>query len=121
MYLRSLGIEAYGVDRVPEIHEPYVKQADWFDYHFEPNSWGTIVAHMSFTNHLRYAYLNDVSQLEHYLLKMKEITESLAVGGSFHYAPALPFIEDRLPSEIYRVQSEEKPGNMHVGTIIRIG
>jgi hypothetical protein len=118
-YFRSRGIEAYGIDRHLEIRKPYLDQVDWFDYHFEPDQWGTIVAHMSFTNHLNYAYLNDISQLEHYLLKMKEILESLFISGSFHYAPSLPFIEDKLSTEIYRVQSEPKFGEMPVSIIIR--
>jgi hypothetical protein len=118
-YFRSRGIEAYGIDRHLEIQKPYLDQVDWFDYHFKPGQWGTIVAHMSFTNHLNYAYLNDISQLEHYLLKMKEILESLLISGSFHYAPSLPFIEDKLSTEIYRVQSEPKFGDMLVSIIIR--
>jgi len=47
---------------------------------------GSIVSNMAFTNHLNYAYRHDVSQLEPYLLKMKEILAALAPGGSFYYA-----------------------------------
>ncbi len=118
-YFRSLGVEAYGIDRYLDIHEPYTEQVDWFDYRFEPNRWGTIVAHMSFTNHLRYAYLNDNSQLERYLSKMTELVESLLLGGSFHYAPSLPFIEDRLTMGTCRVQRESKISNMLVSTIVK--
>lgn len=119
-YFRSQGLEAYGIDRHLETQKPYLDQEDWFDYHFEPGKWGTIVAHMSFTNHLNYAYLNDISQLEHYLLKMKEILESLSISGSFHYTPSLPFIEDKVSTEIYRVQSEPKFADMLVSKITRI-
>ena len=54
-YFRALGIEAYGIDRHLETHKPYLDQVDWFDYDFEAGRWGTIVSHMSFTNHLNYA------------------------------------------------------------------
>ena len=119
-YFRSRGLEAFGIDRHLEIQKPYLDQVDWFSYHFEPGKWGTIVAHMSFTNHLNYAYLNDISQLEHYLLKMKEILESLSINGSFHYTPSLPFIEDKISTAIYIVQSEPKFGDLLVSKIMRI-
>jgi hypothetical protein len=120
-YLRSLGIEAYGIDRHLEIHEAYLAQWDWLEYPFEPSKWGTIVAHMSFTNHLNYVYRNDISQLEDYLLKMKEILRSLLIGGSFHYAPSLPFIEDELLTEIYEIHSGQKFSNLPVSIIVRTG
>jgi len=119
-YFRSQGIEAYGIDRHLEIHRPYLDQVDWSDYPFESGKWGTIVAHMSFTNHLNYAYLNDISQLEHYLLKMKAILASLSISGSFHYAPGLPFVEDKLSTEIYQLQSRPKFGDMPVSIVIRV-
>ena len=71
--MRSLGIAAFGFDRQLEIQEPHIEQRDWFDYPFEAGKWGSIVSNMAFTNHLNYAYLHDVSQLEQYLLKMKDI------------------------------------------------
>lgn len=118
-YFRSLNIQAYGIDRHLEIHEPYLDQVDWFNFTFEPDRWGTIVAHMSFTNHLHYAYRNDHLQFEHYLRKMKEILRSLLIGGSFHYAPSLPFIEDELPADSYTIQREQKFSDMPGSIIVR--
>lgn len=118
-YFRLLGIEAYGIDRYLEIHEPYLTQVDWFDYCFESSRWGTIVSNMGFTNHLNYAYLHDFSQLEHYLLKMKEIVESLTTSGCFYYAPSLPFIEDKLSTKNYKVVRERKVNDTFVSMIIR--
>ena len=119
-YFRSVGIEAYGIDRHLQICEPYLNQVEWFDFHFEPGKWGTIISNMAFTNHLNYAYLHDISQLEGYLVKMKEIIESLSIGGCFHYAPSLPFIEDKLSTASYRVEREQKISNIFVSVINRV-
>lgn len=118
-HLRSLGIEAYGIDRNLETREPYLAQEDWFDYYFEPNKWGAIVSNMGFTNHLNYAYLHDASQLEHYLLKMKEIIESLSPGGCFYYAPSLPFIEGKLSPEDYAMERKQRFNSISVSRVIK--
>lgn len=120
-YLRSLGVEAFGIDRYLKIHEPYLDQIDWFEYTFCKGSWGTIVSNMAFTNHLNFAYLHDFSQFEPYLLKMNEILESLQGSGSYYYAPALPFIEDRLVAHSYRVDRQPVTGDIFFSTIIKIG
>ena len=49
-YLRESGITAIGVDRLVE-PVPGLKEADWFDVDFKPESWGTILSHMAFSNH----------------------------------------------------------------------
>ena len=119
-HLRSLGIDAYGFDRQLEICESSLAQSDWFEYPFEAGKWGSIVSNMAFTNHLNYAYRHDVSQLEPYLLKMKEILAALAPGGSFYYAPALPFVEDRLAPERYKVEREQPASELFVSIVTRI-
>jgi hypothetical protein len=119
-HLRALGIQACGFDRQLEIREPYLEQSDWFEYPFEAGKWGSIVSNMAFTNHLNYAYRHDVSQLELYLLKMKEILEALAAGGSFYYAPSLPFVEERLAPERYKVEREQPASQLFVSIVTRI-
>jgi len=103
-HLRTLEIKAYGVDRQVGKAEPYLQQMDWIDYRFEPDTWGTIVSNMAFTNHLIYAKNHNHAQLELYLQKFKEIIGSLVAGGSFHYAPGIPFVEERLDANMYRVE-----------------
>ncbi len=119
-YFRSLDVEAYGIDRQLEIHESYLNQVDWFDFYFEPGGWGTVISNMGFTNHLNYAYLHDISQLEHYLLKMKEIIESLSASGYFYYAPSLPFVEDKLSAKSYKVERKQKISDIYVSIIMRV-
>jgi len=109
-YLHSSGIEVYGLDRHLETRAPYLEQADWFEYVFEAGQWGTIISNMAFTNHLNYAYRHDTSQFQAYLLKAKEIFASLTAGGSFYYAPGLPFIEERLQPAHFRVERKSVCG-----------
>lgn len=120
MFLCSLGIEAYGIDRYLEVNEQYLEQVDWFEYYFKPNWWGTIIANMSFTNHVNYAYRHDISQVEQYLLKTKEIIESLSIGGRFYYAPSIPFIEKKLSIIEYKVEREQKVNDIFGSIVIRM-
>lgn len=120
-HLRLLGVEACGLDRRLDVQAPYLEQADWLGYTFEPGRWGALISNMGFSNHLNYAYLHDIAQLEPYLLKMKEILASLAPGGSFYYAPGLPFIEDVLPGDRFKVRRDHKAGDVLVSCVTRIG
>ncbi len=117
-YLRAVGIEAYGIDRCLEQREPYLAQADWLDYAFEPERWGTIISNMAFTNHVVYAYHHDRARLQLCLSKFSEIVASLRIGGSCHYAPSLPFVEERLGSQ-YTVQRILRVQNISVTRITR--
>jgi hypothetical protein len=119
-HLRSLGLKAYGIDRDLDVHEAYLTEVDWFAYRFERDAWGTVISNMGFTNHLNYAYLHDVSQLERYLLRMKDILHSLLVGGCFYYAPGLPFVEDKLFINEYRVEREQKVNNIFVSKVTKV-
>ncbi|MCC6260590.1 MAG: hypothetical protein IT311_06980 [Anaerolineales bacterium] len=118
--LHALGFKVYGIDRNLTFDQPYLKQINWFDYAFEPNKWGTIIANMSFTNHLNYIYLHDISKLDIYLSKYQEIIEALSKNGCFYYAPSLPFIEANLAPQKYRLKRESKVEGVLVSKISRI-
>lgn len=119
-HLRTLGIEAYGIDRQIEKREAYLQQTGWMDYEFERDTWGTIISNMAFTNHLHYINFHDPAQLEPYLQKFKEMIEALTIGGSFYYAPSVPFIEDRLGTNRYRVERFGAVGKIHMTRITKI-
>jgi len=119
-HLRTLEIKAYGVDRQVGKAEPYLQQMDWIDYRFEPDTWGTIISNMAFTNHLLYAKTHDHAQLELYLQKFKEILESLAAGGSFHYAPGVPFVEEMLDANKYRVECFDVVSEIRMTRIMKL-
>jgi hypothetical protein len=119
-HLRALGIDAYGIDRQIEQGETYLQQTDWLDYELDPDTWGTIVSNMAFTNHLHYVGCHNPAQLELYLQKFKEMIEALTIGGSFHYAPSVPLVEERLDPTVYRVECFEAVGEIHMTRITKI-
>jgi hypothetical protein len=104
-HLRGLGIEAFGMDRRIADPGPWLTEADWMDYRFAPGTWGTIVSHMAFSNHMLYALRYEPARRDRCAGKYSEILASLAPGGSFHYSPGLPLFEKDLPGGRYTVES----------------
>lgn len=102
MFLREKGLEAFGFDRFAG-ENPYLSNADWFEFHFERGRWGTIISHLGFSNHFYHHHVRNDGNFAEYARKYMEILESLKPGGSFHYAPALPFVEQYLDSEKFRL------------------
>jgi hypothetical protein len=102
-YLNSNGIDAYGVDRLTDQDNKLI-QSDWFDMPLLPESWGTILSHMAFSNHFHFHHRYQNGQPETYARIYIKILQSLKHGGAFHYSPGLPFIEQFLPPEVYRVK-----------------
>lgn len=99
-HLRAQGYEAIGIDReVPD--EKYFIQVDWLNFHFEKNTWGTIISHMSFSNHFNHHHLRTDGNYIVYAKKYMEILQSLKAGGTFYYTPGLSFIETYLPADLY--------------------
>jgi len=94
-YLRDNGIEAYGIDRF-ENKNPYYEKTDWLEYTFEPDKWGSIISNLGFSNHFIHHNLRTDGNFRGYAQKYMEIIHSLKIGGTFYYAPDLPFIEKHL-------------------------
>ncbi|UFJ40808.1 class I SAM-dependent methyltransferase [Brevibacillus humidisoli] len=96
-FLRESGIEAYGIDRDVEECD-YLFRANWFDWQVRAVTWGTVISHMAFSNHFMHHHLRSSSSAERYAKTYMQILQSLQAGGSFIYAPGLPFLEDLLRS-----------------------
>lgn len=96
--------EVIGIDRLISYSDKRIIEKNWFDFNFKKNSWGTIIANMSFTNHLIYSLKNNSEFIYDYYIKYKEIIESLLIGGCFYYAPSLEFVEDRLDPVMYSIE-----------------
>lgn len=94
-FLRSRKIEAYGIDRRVGRKSKFLTEADWFDFPFTPDRWGTIVSNISFTNHLVYALKYETKEVGRYMEKYSQILNSLMVGGSFIYAPRVEILRAR--------------------------
>lgn len=108
-YLRKAGIRAEGIDRVKGKREDYFA-SNWFDVVLEPESWGTIISHMAFSNHFWHHHLRSDGEMQRYSLKYHEILRSLKPGGLFIYAPGLPFIEKDLNIKDYSIQKKQIEG-----------
>jgi len=94
-YLRSRGLEAYGIDRAARQKADFLTEIDWFEMPLGRGRWGTIVSNLAFTNHLVYAERYDKPGAARYLKRYAEILDSLAPGGSFIYAPSVESLEAR--------------------------
>jgi hypothetical protein len=95
-YLNGMGVETYGVDRIVADSE-YLTEADWLEFPLIPESWGTIISHMAFSNHFSFQHLYKNGKPEPYARQYMKILTALQPGGSFYYSPGLPFIEGLLP------------------------
>ena len=98
-HLRSLGYEAVGIDRNAP---PGLIRGDWFDAPLEPLLWGTIIAHQSVSLHFMSAHLQSEQRAAEYAKLSMRILRALRPGGSFAYAPTIPFFEAVLPSQFRR-------------------
>jgi hypothetical protein len=103
-YLRDNGIEAYGIDRFDN-QNPFYTKSDWLEYEFEPEKWGSIISNLGFSNHFIHHNLRVDGNYRTYAQKYMEILGSLKTGGSFYYAPDLPFIEKHLARTKYQYTS----------------
>lgn len=100
-HLRKNGIEAYGIDRFAK-NDPFLSKSDWFEYEFEKNKWGTIISNLGFSNHFKHHHFRNDGDFVIYAKKYMDILNSLKIGGCFHYAPDLDFIEKYLDESKYQ-------------------
>ena len=103
-YLEEKGYgDLYGIDQYYS-NEHRILCGNWFDYHFLPSTWGTVIAHMSFSNHFRRSIINQDPDRKLYTKKYLEILYSLLVGGCFIYSPAVRNIEETLDSQRFSIE-----------------
>lgn len=101
-YLCENGIDAYGIDRF-SFSGANVINSDWLEYNYGIQKWGTIVSNLGFSNHFKHHNLRRGGNYIQYGKKYMDILKSLKIGGSFHYAPDLPFIEQYLDRSQFKV------------------
>lgn len=101
-HLRASGIEANGIDRFPNDNSN-IEVADWLDYGYGIQKWGTITSNLGFSNHFNHYHLRESGEFAVYAKRYMDILYSLKIKGSFHYGPGLPFIEKYLDKEKFRI------------------
>jgi len=105
-HLRNLGLEAFGLERSPT-DATYVQVGDWLETDFGLDRWGSIIAHLSFTNHFVLHHRDSETVAARYADAYLRLLRSLQEGGCFCYAPGVPFIEGLLPVDQYGVSRWE--------------
>jgi hypothetical protein len=105
-YLRSIGIDAHGIDRFAN-DLPYIENQDWLEFNYETENWGTIMSNIGFSNHFYHHHLKENGNFMGYAVKYMEIVNSLKIGGCFYYSPDLPFIEQFLDKDKFHLKSEK--------------
>jgi len=94
-YFIDQGLEVYGIDRF-KFTTTNLKTADWLEYEYGKDKWGTIISNIGFSNHFYHHNLREDGNYIGYGKNYVSIMNSLKVDGCFHYAPDLPFIEKYL-------------------------
>jgi SAM-dependent methyltransferase len=120
-YLRSLGFEAFGVDRRIGRPGTYRVEADWSAFALRERSWGAVVSHMAFSNHFIRRHAERDGRDIDLALRYREILRSLRPGGTFYYAPSLPFIERYLDRGEYSVETRALAAGFGASAVRRHG
>jgi len=115
-YLRQKGIEACGFDRfAPDAS--FLWKSDWLEYKFEKDKWATITSNLGFSNHFQHHHFRNDGNFIEYARKYIEILASLKIGGCFHYAPDLSFVELYLDEDKFRI-IKRNIGSYHFKSVI---
>jgi len=105
-YLKNQGIEVFGIDRFKFTSSNLIT-ADWLEFDYGKEKWGTIVSNLGFSNHFNHHHLREDGNFIEYGKTYMNILNSLKVGGCFHYAPDLPFIEKYLDTNQFDLKKYE--------------
>ena len=117
-YLRKNAFEAYGIDRFAD-NSLFLEKADWLNFDYGIEKWGTIMSNLGFSNHFIHNHLREDGNFIEYAKKYMDILKSLKIGGCFCYAPDLPFIEQYLDENIYSIKKYDIEDLSFKTTIIK--
>lgn len=105
-YFVNNGIESYGIDRCKFSSRNFLT-TDWLEYNYETEKWGTIISNLGFSNHFNHHNLREDGKYIKYAKTYMNILNSLKIGGKFHYAPDLDFIEKYLDNRQFSIQKHK--------------
>jgi len=102
-FLRERGKEAFGIDRAAP-RRRFVVRADWLDCPLAPGRWGTVLSHQGLSTHFLHQHLRPAGRPDRLARRYMDVLRAVKPGGSFRYAPGLPFFEELLPRSEYDVE-----------------
>jgi len=105
-FLCENGIDAHGIDRF-SFTDSNLVNFDWLEYDYGLEKWGTIISNLGFSNHFKHHNLREDGNYIEYGKKYMDILKSLKIGGRFHYAPDLAFIEQYLDPKQFEISKSE--------------
>jgi len=108
--------EVYGLDQYVS-DDSKIACSNWFDYSFQESTWGTIIAHMSFSNHLRRSIINNDEYKKTCVKKYYEILHSLKQDGIFIYTPSVKVIEDEIDRNEYEIHYFRNVNDKNLDTV----
>lgn len=117
-YLTKNGIDVVGIDRY-KFNSFNLLTIDWLEYDYGKNKWGTIVSNLGFSNHFQHHNLRIDGKYIEYAKTYMSILEALKVGGQFHYAPDLPFVEKYLEGKKYEINKYDINELDYKATVIK--
>ena len=102
LHLREQELEAYGIDRDHPQDEVVIEE-DFLTFHYGMEMWGTVISNLSFSSHFLSHHEADDGTNLIFADAYRGILAGLKPGGRFVYAPSLPFMEEVLDGESYRI------------------
>ncbi|MEG0076815.1 class I SAM-dependent methyltransferase [Anaerorhabdus sp.] len=117
-YLRKMNIEANGIDR--KTNAPGCTSIDWFMFDYDFEKWDLIISNLSFSSHFLYHHLHNEEISNQYASTYMKILSSLKKNGQWVYAPSIPFFEDVLPKQLYKIERNSIDSEFLKTTITKI-
>lgn len=102
-HLRDHGVRGWGIDRYADA--AWCRAASWPEALVRGDRrWPTVVSHQAFSLHFLHHHLDASSaRALAYATAYRELLDQLPPGGTFAYAPALPFIEQAVDRHRFAV------------------
>ena len=108
--LQKLGKYVYGFDRCIGGPSDSAGTGDWLTFRFEPETWSSIIANMSFSNHFIHHLAEKTRFISQYQSAYTAICKSLKIGGTFYYSPSLPADIESLRPDGFHISRHESFG-----------
>jgi hypothetical protein len=104
-FLREMGYQAFGIDRMIDFNSDFLFEIDWFDYEFKCETWGSILSNIALSNHYQYIRRYEPDTVPLYTDLYSNILAALENNGVFYYAPPTPDLEKELHRPGYTVRT----------------